>query len=48
MVMIPQRDIDAIRSQADIVDVISSYLPVEKKEKIIAASARFMMIMIQV
>ncbi|WP_289220478.1 DNA primase [Ileibacterium valens] len=33
MVMIPQRDIDAIRSQADIVDVISSYLPVEKKGK---------------
>ncbi len=31
MALIPAADVDAIRAQADIVDVISNYIPVEKK-----------------
>jgi DNA primase len=42
MPWIEENDLKAIKAQADIVDVISRYISLEKKEKNIWASARFM------
>lgn len=47
MSWISEDDIKAIRQQADIVDVMSHYITLEKKAKIIKQSVLFMMIMIQ-
>ena len=46
MSWISEDDIKAIRQQADIVDVMSRYITLEKKAKIIKLYVLFMMIMI--
>lgn len=48
MSWIKEEDMRAIRQQADIVDIMSNYLTLEKKERITEQSVRFTMITIQV